>query len=262
MRKHIYTIFFVLLFLVGFSILLYPSVSSFVNGRSQSRVIAQYDAALSRLDSETNRRMIFAAHEYNRNLITKPNRYSFTAAERAAYHEMLDVSGIGVMGYIEIEAIGVRLPIYHGTDESVLQIGAGHLEWSSLPIGGPGTHSAITAHTGLPSSELFNKLNRLTYGDTFVVRVLKEEIIYAVDQILIVEPNDIRALAIETGADYCTLITCTPYGINSHRLLVRGVRVQSANTDFLTDRFTIDGLVSFLMLLALLSIAYQYLRKK
>ena len=261
MRKHIITVFTVLLFLVGLSIILYPSVSSYINERNQSRIIAQFDAALLSLDDETNRKLLAAAHEYNRELRENPNRYHFTAEQKARYHEMLNVTGNGLMGHIEIEAIGVRLPIYHGTDESVLQIGAGHLEWTSLPVGGPGTHSAITAHTGLPSAELFTKLDRLKLGDTFVIRILNEEFTYAVNQILVVEPSDISALNIETEGDYCTLITCTPYGINSHRLLVRGIRIPNVggSWDFVSIE---NGFAALLMLLAILFIAYQYLKKK
>jgi sortase A len=206
--------------------------------------------------------MLAAAYEYNRNLKMRANCYNFTNEERAKYNDMLDFSGNGIMGYIEIAAIGVRLPIYHGTDESILQIGAGHLEWTSLPVGGLGSHSAITAHTGLPSSELFTKLDKLKIGDTFVLRILKEELTYTVDQILVVEPNEIGALFIEEGADYCTLITCTPYGINSHRLLVRGFRIPNTDTKYVSDGFTAGSLVSFLILIALLYFAYQYLRKK
>jgi len=261
MRKHIITISIVLLFLMGLSIILYPSVSSRINARNQSRVISQYDAALAALDNEVNKRLMNEAREYNRLLRENANRYNLTAEDWARYFEMLDVTGSGIMGHIEIDKIAVRLPIYHGTDESVLQIGAGHLEWTSLPVGGPGTHSAITAHTGLPSAELFTKLDRLKLGDTFVIRILNEEFTYAVNQILVVEPSDISALNIETEGDYCTLITCTPYGINSHRLLVRGIRIPNVggSWDFVSIE---NGFAALLMLLAILFIAYQYLKKK
>jgi sortase A len=211
---------------LGFSVLLYPALSSFFNAGRQTRVITQYDAVLAEAGCEVRMGLLDAAHEWNRLLRVKENRYLITGEERAEYRTMLDITGSGIMGHIEIEAIGVRLPIYHGTDDNVLQIGAGHIEWSSLPVGGPGTHSVITAHNGLPTSELFTKLDRLIYGDIFVLRVLGEELIYRVNQILVVEPSDTSALFIEDGMDYCTLITCTPYANNSHRLLVRGTECE------------------------------------
>jgi len=231
MWKHKVTIAIATIFFVGLSILLYPTVSSFFNAGRQSRVITEYSSALAELGCEIHRELLDAAHEWNRTLAAKVNRFAFTDEEWARYYEMLNATGSGVMGYIEIETIGVRLPIYHGTSERVLEIGVGHLEWSSLPVGGLGTHSALTAHTGLPTADLFNKLDRLTYGDTFVIRVLREELTYKIDQILVVGPSDTSALVIIADMDYSTLITCTPYIVNTHRLLVRGVRVPNAATD-------------------------------
>ncbi|MBQ1188425.1 MAG: class C sortase [Peptococcaceae bacterium] len=150
-----------------------------------------------------------------------------TEEEKEIYEKTLDVSGTGIMGYIEIDSIDVSLPIYHGTEDSVLQIAVGHLDWSSLPVGGAGTHCVMSGHRGLPSAKLFTHLDELVEGDTFVVRVLDEVFTYEVDQILIVEPEDVSALTIEPGNDLCTLVTCTPYGINSHRLLVRGHRIEN-----------------------------------
>ena len=144
------------------------------------------------------------------------------------YEELLDVNGVGIMGYIDIDAIGVELPIYHGTDSSVLNIAVGHLEGSSLPVGGESTHCVLSAHRGLPSARLFTDLDRLKTGDTFTLSVLNRLLTYEIDQILIVKPEEVDTLAIEPGQDLCTLVTCTPYGINSHRLLVRGHRVENA----------------------------------
>jgi len=228
MIKHKFTILAVLIFLVGLFVLLYPVVGSAINARNQTRVITEYNAQLVETPNEDIIEMLEAAREWNRTLPARLNRYALSAEEWTKYRELLDFTGTGVMGHVEIASIGVNLPIYHGTDESVLQIGVGHIEWSSLLVGGEGTHAVLTAHTGLPTAELFTRLDRLTYGNTFSVRVLGEILTYEVDQILVVYPNDTSALAIVEGMDYATLVTCTPYGINSHRLLVRGVRVPNA----------------------------------
>lgn len=167
------------------------------------------------------------AEEYNEKLAKSLNAYDMSDEEIAEYKTMLDVTGTGMMGYIEIPSINVSLPIYHGTGEAVLQVAAGHLEWSSLPIGGANTHAVLSGHRGLPSSKLFTDLDKLKDGDLFIIRILNETLTYEVDQILIVEPEDISDLIIESGEDYCTLFTCTPYGINTHRLLVRGHRVEN-----------------------------------
>ena len=165
---------------------------------------------------------------YNGQIPERKNVYVLEDEEKEKYHSLLDVSGTGIMGYVEIPVINCALPIYHGTEESVLQIAVGHLEWSSLPVGGEGSHSVVSAHRGLPSAKLFTDLDQLAVGDTFMLRVLDEVLTYEVDQILIVEPQEIEALKIEEEKDYCTLVTCTPYGINSHRLFVRGHRVENA----------------------------------
>jgi sortase A len=168
-----------------------------------------------------------AAWNYNRSLIDRPNTYTLNDEQKAEYDQILDIGGLGIMGYIEVPAIGVTLPIYHGTDEAVLQIAVGHLEWTSLPVGGESSHCVVSGHRGLPSAKLFTDLDKLVVGDIFVFRVLDEILTYEVDQILIVKPNETEALLIQEGQDLCTLITCTPYGVNSHRLLVRGHRVEN-----------------------------------
>lgn len=221
------TVFLVLLLLAGVSLLLYPSLSDYWNSMHQTRAIASYAETVSQLDTAQYDEMWKAAQDYNRSLAQRETAFALTGEQKAAYESLLDVSGLGVMGYIEIPEIDCSLPIYHGTEESVLQVAVGHLEWSSLPVGGEGTHCVLSGHRGLPSAKLFTNLDKLAVGDTFLLRVLDEVLTYEVDQILIVEPEQVDALGIMPGEDYCTLVTCTPYGINTHRLLVRGHRVEN-----------------------------------
>lgn len=221
------TVFLVLLLLAGVSLLLYPSLSDYWNSMHQTRAIASYAETVSQLDTAQYDEMWKAAQDYNRSLAQRETAFALTDEQKAAYESFLDVSGLGVMGYIEIPEIDCSLPIYHGTEESVLQVAVGHLEWSSLPVGGEGTHCVLSGHRGLPSAKLFTNLDKLAVGDTFLLRVLDEVLTYEVDQILIVEPEQVDALGIVPGEDYCTLVTCTPYGINTHRLLVRGHRVEN-----------------------------------
>ena len=221
------TVFLVLLLLAGVSLLLYPSLSDYWNSMHQTRAIASYAETVSQLDTAQYDEMWKTAQDYNRSLAQRETAFALTDEQKAAYESLLDVSGLGVMGYIEIPGIDCSLPIYHGTEESVLQVAVGHLEWSSLPVGGEGTHCVLSGHRGLPSAKLFTNLDKLAVGDTFLLRVLDEVLTYEVDQILIVEPEQVDALGIVPGEDYCTLVTCTPYGINTHRLLVRGHRVEN-----------------------------------
>lgn len=227
MRKHLSTIILILIFLVGLSLLLYPTVSDYWNSLHQSRAIAQYSEEVANLDNEQYDKLWAQAEAYNEMLIGKAQRFVLSEEEKAKYEQLLDLSGTGIMGYIEIPEIKCSLPIYHGTDEAVLQIAVGHIEGSSLPVGGPGTHAVLSGHRGLPSAKLFTDLDKLDTGDTFILRVLDETLTYEVDQILIVEPHELAALEIEPDKDYCTLVTCTPYGINTQRLLVRGHRVEN-----------------------------------
>ena len=227
MRKHLSTILLILIFLVGLSLLLYPTVSDYWNSLHQSRAIAQYSEEVANLDNEQYDKLSAQAEAYNEMLIGKAQRFVLSEEEKAQYEQLLDLSGTGIMGYIEIPEIKCSLPIYHGTDEAVLQIAIGHIEGSSLPVGGPGTHAVLSGHRGLPSAKLFTDLDKLDTGDTFILRVLDETLTYEVDQILIVEPHELAALEIEPDKDYCTLVTCTPYGINTQRLLVRGHRVEN-----------------------------------
>ena len=220
-------ILLVLVFLVGLSLLLYPSVSDYWNSFHQTRAIATYSEEVANLENEQYDEIWEAAQQYNRSLTERGNTYVLSEEQKEAYEQLLDVSGLGVMGYIEIPEIDVSLPVYHGTEESVLQIAVGHLDWSSLPVGGESTHCVLSGHRGLPSAKLFTNLDKLTEGDIFLLRVLDEVLTYEVDQILIVEPQETGTLRIEEGKDYCTLVTCTPYGINTHRLLVRGHRIEN-----------------------------------
>ena len=226
--NHLITILLVLIFLLGLSLLLYPAVSDYWNSKHQTRAIAVYSEEVSGLDEDQYQALWEAAAAYNASLLERNNAYLLTEEQKAAYEQLLNVSGLGIMGYIEIPSIDCSLPIYHGTEESVLQIAVGHLEWSSLPVGGESTHCVLSGHRGLPSAKLFTNLDKLQEGDVFLLRVLDEVLTYEVDQILIVEPQETGALRIVEGEDLCTLVTCTPYGINTHRLLVRGHRIENA----------------------------------
>ena len=224
------TVILILVFFLGLSLVLYPSVSDYWNSLHQSRAIATYAEEVSNLDTDRYEQLWAEAVDYNRTLRDRDNAFLLSETQKAAYDSLLNVGGNGVMGYIEIPTIGVSLPVYHGTDEGVLQIAVGHIEWTSLPVGGESSHCVISGHRGLPSAKLFTNLDKLVEGDTFMLRVLDEVLTYEVDQILIVEPQETGALRIEEGKDYCTLVTCTPYGINSHRLLVRGHRIDNLET--------------------------------
>ena len=221
------SIILVLALLAGLSLLLYPTVSDYWNSFHQTRAITTYVEKVARLDDEEYESIWETAWKYNQALSERGNHFTLTDDQKEEYEQQLDVSGLGVMGYIEIPKISCSLPIYHGTEESVLQIAVGHLEWSSLPVGGEGSHCVLSGHRGLPRAKLFTDLDQLQKGDIFMLRVLEEVLTYEVDQIRIVEPHEINNLRVEPGEDYCTLVTCTPYGINTHRLLVRGKRVEN-----------------------------------
>lgn len=222
MRKHLVNLLLVLILLTGFSLMLYPTVSDLWNSMHQSRAIASYRQTVAEMDTTQHDEMLAAAQAYNATLLGDAGRFMMTDEERVVYNGLLDISGTGIMGYIEIPKIECSLPIYHGTSEGVLQIAVGHVEGSSLPIGGLGTHCVLSGHRGLPSAKLFTSLDKIVVGDLFSLTVLGEIRTYEVDQILTVLPEDVSALEIDPAQDYCTLVTCTPYGINSHRLLVRG----------------------------------------
>ena len=239
-RSNISNIFLVLILLAGLSLLLYPSVSDYWNSFHQSRAITSYAQDVANLDSEKYDRMLREAQTYNHELLNRENVYILTDEQKEQYNKVLDITGTGIMGYVEIPSINCALPIYHGTEESVLQIAIGHLDWTSLPVGGESTHCVISGHRGLPSAKLFTDLDELVEGDVFMLRVMDEVMTYEVDRISIVLPKQTENLQIEKGEDYCTLVTCTPYGINSHRLLVRGHRIE--NIDTISIRVTADAI--------------------
>ena len=224
--KNTSTIVLLVILLVGLSLLLYPTVSNYWNSFRQTRAIGSYMELVSNIDIEEYNRILNSARDYNQK--NKDRKlWSLTDEERELYNKELNLDGNGIMGYINIPAVNCTLPIYHGTSDSVLQIAIGHLENSSLPVGGESTHCVVSGHRGLPSALLFTNLDQLIVGDVFELHVLDELLTYEVDQIRIVDPEDITELTIEEGSDLCTMITCTPYGVNSHRLLVRGHRVEN-----------------------------------
>ena len=217
-----------LVLLIGLSLLLYPSFSNYWNSMHQSRAITVYADSVAQLDEERYREILDAAVAYNEELLLRSNQFSLTTDQRRSYPKQLNVDGNGVMGYIEIPSIRCTLPIYHGIDEAVLQVAVGHIDWTSLPTGGESTHTVLSGHRGLPSAKLFSDLDKLREGDIFMIRVLDELYTYEVDQILIVKPEEVDPLLIEEGKALCTLVTCTPYGVNTHRMLVRGHRVENS----------------------------------
>ena len=229
------TFILVVLFLVGAAVLAYPTVSDWWNTMHTSRAIASYVEAVEDMSAKEREEMLEAAREYNKRLAQTGVHFMASEAEIAEYYSLLDITGTGIMGYIQIPTINVNLPIYHGTGEEVLQIAVGHLEGTSLPVGGENTHAALSGHRGLPSATLFTHLDRVVEGDTFTITVYGEVMTYQVDQIRIVLPAEVQDLTIEPGEDHVTLITCTPYGVNSHRMLVRGRRIETLAGDVHVD---------------------------
>lgn len=270
-KRNLSNIILVSIFLIGLSLLLYPTFSDYWNSFHQSRAIASYAEAVAQVDDDTYVKMLEAARAYNEKLAGSEQSWTLSEEEREEYYELLNVAGSGIMGYIEIPSINVSLPIYHGVDEAVLQIAVGHIEGSSLPVGGLGSHCVLSGHRGLPSAKLFTNLDQLVEGDVFVIRILDETLTYEVDQIRIVEPTDLSSLEREDGKDYCTLVTCTPYGVNSHRLLVRGHRIEnlkeSSSIRVTADATQIDPVivapvVAIPILLLLLIWLLVYYRKR
>ena len=225
LKSQIPNLIFAAIFIVGLGIFLYPSVSNYINSRNQSRAITNYDELMANMTEEDYEAYWQAAYEYNEALYTRGGGFNLTDEELSEYYRVLDPTGTGIMGHIEIENIGVDLPIYHGVEESVLQVGIGHLPGSSLPTGTESTHAVLSGHRGLPSSKLFSDLDQMIVGDTFLLHIMDQTFAYEVDQINIVLPEETGSLGITAGEDYVTLVTCTPYGVNTHRLLVRAKRV-------------------------------------
>jgi sortase A len=246
MRKHLFSILIIAMFIIGSSVLLYPAISNYVNSKHASRVIATYNEALTNSDEDELSSIFDAASDYNERLRNTPDSF-FIPSNVDGYSDTLDITDTGIIGYIDIDKIGVELPIYHGTEKEVLQIGIGHLEGTSLPVGGDSTHCVLSGHRGLPSAKLFTDLDELEIGDEFTITILDRLLTYKVDQIRIVLPTETDDLQLVNGGDYCTLMTCTPYGINTHRLLVRGVRTENAQVKkgvfVKNEAFKVDTLI-------------------
>ena len=260
MRKRKTAIFLTIGFLVGICILLYPAISDYWNSKTQSQAINNYESVLDNLKAEEYEALFAQAHAYNQALYE--TSYPLVDYKNVpGYYDTLSITDNDMIGYLKIDRIGVELPIYHGTSEAVLNKGVGHLEGSSLPVGGENTHCVMSAHRGLPSSKLFTDLDRMEPGDTFQIIVLDQVLTYQVDLVKVIEPTDLSNLQVIEGGDYCTLFTCTPYGINTHRLLVRGARIETirekpilyvSNEAFRIDPLLVTPAVAAPMLLALL----------
>lgn len=246
MKKRLTTILAVLVFITGLSLLLYPTVSNYFNSLHQSKVVSHYSDALEKMDEAQKQAAIDAAVQYNALLVSNDARFTPSEEETRLYNSLLNPDGTGMMGYITIPEIRCKLAIYHSVDDSVLQVGVGHLEGSSLPVGGSSTHCVISGHRGLPSARLFTDIDRLEKGDLFYLHVYGKVLVYEVDKISVVEPEDYGPLEIEEGKDLCTLLTCTPYGINTQRLMVRGHRVVDRlydESNITSDAARVDTLV-------------------
>ena len=266
MKRNNIGLILVLMLFIGVCVLLYPSVSQYWNSKTQTRAVENYREILDSLKPEDYEALFKEAEDYNTALgqLTFPlTNYN----QIDGYNEILDVSGTGIIGYISITKLGVEIPLYHGISADILNIACGHLEGTSLPIGGEGTHSVLSAHRGLPHAKLFTDLDKLEVGDTFQITVLDRTLTYQIDQIKIVLPNETNDIKIVEGKDLCTLLTCTPYGINSHRLLVRGTRIENATPilHITSDAYRIDSLVAtpvvaapiLLVLLIILMVKYR-----
>lgn len=226
-KTNITNLILVIMLVAGIFLLVYPTFADWWNSFHATRAIATYTEQIENMNTEEFDRMRAEAAAYNEKLLHESNRYIQSDEELAEYNSILDVTGTGIMGYIDIPKIRITLPIYHTTEESVLQVAIGHIPGTSFPIGGEGTHCVLSGHRGLPSARLFTDIDRMAEGDTFQMQILNETLTYEVDQIRTVLPAELDELQIEEGRDYCTLVTCTPYGINTHRLLIRGHRVET-----------------------------------
>lgn len=272
MKKHTLNIVIILMFVIGFSVLLYPAISEYINSKHASRIIASYNETVKNSDEAELKQLIDEADDYNKRL--SQNSSAFYIPDLVSgYDDALDITGNGVMGYIDIDKLNLELPIYHGVSKEVLQIGVGHLPGTSLPVGGESTHAVLSGHRGLPSAKLFTDLNEMEVGDTFTVTVLDRVYTYEVDQIKVVLPSETSDLQIVKGEDHCTLMTCTPYGINTHRLLVRGVRIESAeavrkvgvvvkNEAFRIDPLIVMPIVAIPFLLIAITAVFIHDKKK
>ena len=235
-KKRVLPILMAFIFVVGILLLLYPAIADFVNYIYAHRAISEYREQVETLDEDANADILAAAQAYNARLAAStPYVSELTDENREIYNSLLNITGSGIMGYIDIPEINVFLPIYHGTENSVLSMGVGHFEGSSLPVGGKSVHTVLTSHSGLPTARLFTDLEKLKEGDTFSIHVLNETIFYEVDLIEVLKPEELSGLHIDEGEDYCSLVTCTPYGVNTHRLVVRGRRVEPSKESMLLE---------------------------
>lgn len=276
MKKHLSTILLVLIFIIGLCILLYPAVSDYWNAQVQSRAIVDYEAALQNLTQEDYTAYFEEADKYNAAIaeLNYPLMYHDELDARedlTLYEDILNINGNGIFGYINIDKIGVHLPVYHGTSDAVLNVAVGHIEGTSVPAGGPSTHTVLSAHRGLPSAKLFTDLDEMEIGDVFTITVLDRVLTYEVHEIQIVLPNEVDSLYVQDGEDLCTLVTCTPYGINTHRLLVHAHRIETAEPKpeiyvpadaYLIDSLIVTPIVAIPMLLVLLVVLLIKYRKK
>lgn len=231
LKKNGLTLILLLILLIGAGLIAYPSFANWWNSFHQSRAVASYAETVANMNTEEYERIISKAQAYNRKLSRSGILWTLDEDEEKEYKEQLDIGTSGIMGYIDIPKIDVMLPIYHGIEESILQVAVGHIPGTSLPVGGKGSHCVVSGHRGLPSARLFTDIDKLVEGDSFTITVLNKTLTYEVDQIRTVLPTDLSDLQIEKGKDYVTLVTCTPYGINTHRLLVRGHRIENADGD-------------------------------
>lgn len=267
MKKSKVGILLVLILFAGVCIMLYPAISQYWNSKTQSRIVENYENVISSLSEEDFTKYFEEAKAYNKALFELDDPL-YDYKKISGYNDILNVSNVGIMGYITIEKLGVELPIYHGTSSDVLNIACGHLEGTSLPVGGKNSHCVLSAHRGLPRAKLFTDLDKMECGDTFTITVLNKTITYQVDQIKVVNPDEVRNLTIEEGQDRCTLLTCTPYGVNTHRLLVRGTRIENAKPMIYvtSDAYKIDSIVAtpivaapiLLILLIYLLVKYRH----
>ena len=276
MKKHLSTILLVLIFIIGLCILLYPAVSDYWNAQVQSRAIVDYEAALQNLTQEDYTAYIEEADKYNAAIVelNYPLMYYDELDARedlTLYEDILDIQGNGIFGYINIDKIGVHLPVYHGTSDAVLNVAVGHIEGTSVPAGGPSTHTVLSAHRGLPSAKLFTDLDEMEIGDVFTITVLDRVLTYEVHEIQIVLPNEVDSLYVQDGEDLCTLVTCTPYGINTHRLLVHAHCIETVEPKpeiyvpadaYLIDSLIVTPIVAIPMLLVLLVVLLIKYREK
>ena len=255
-----FTLILLIVFFIGLSVMLYPAVSQYWNARVQSKAVIDYDRLMQSMSQEDYTAELEKANDYNRRLADLPFPLRDYPQLGDDYETVANAGGTGIMGYISIDKLQLEIPIYHGASDEVLNIACGHFEGSSLPVGGASTHSVIMAHRGLPHAKLFTNLDKMQVGDTFTINTLGQELTYEVVQVKIVLPDDVSDVQIVKGEDYCTLVTCTPYGINSHRLLVQGTRIETVrhreiyitSDAFLVDRIIVTPVVALPILFALI----------